>query len=140
MVQKVEVETVSDLSDAPDAHGVDFSWLGNGYEIDLTELEHKEMEGFLQRYIEKGRKTSSKRGRPKGSAKASAPVTSTTAGGSGLTKEQRQEVRELAAQHGHVLKERGRLPQIAITAWQLSKSTDPTEVAKVPEILKHLAA
>lgn len=142
MAQKVQVDIVSDLSGAPDAHEVDFGWLGNGYAIDLTEDERRSLEAHMQTYVEKARKVSSRRGRPKsGTGKAATPATpAASGGGSGLTKEQRQEVRALAAQHGHPLNARGRLPALAITAWQMSRSTDPAEQAKVAEILSHLAA
>jgi len=142
MAQKVQVDIVSDVSGEVGAHEVTFGWLGNGYEIDLTESERKGLEDFLATYVEKARKVSSRRGRPKSTtAKATAPTASAAvSGGSGLTKEQRQEVRALAASHGRPLNERGRLPALAITAWQMSKSSDPAEQAKVAEILSHLAA
>lgn len=129
MTQKVEVTIVSDLTDEVGAHTVDFGWAGNGYEIDLTEAERGEFETFVQRYIDAGRKVTSKRGRPRGAtAKAASSVAAHA--GTGLTKEQRQEVRAYAAQHGYTLAERGRLPSLAITAWQEQN----------PEILKPLAA
>lgn len=132
MSQKVQVDIVSDLSDAPNAHGVEFGWNGKTLSIDLTEAEHQELSTFMQRYVDKASVLSSKRGRPKGtSAKATAARPAVAGGGgSGLTKEQRQEIRDYAKEHGHALSERGRLPQIAITAWE----------QKNPEILKHLAA
>lgn len=132
MAQKVQVDIVSDLSDEPNAHSVEFGWGGKVLSIDVTEAEHTEWSALMQRYVDKASVLSAKRGRPKsGTAKATASsATVAGAGGSGLTKEQRQEVRDYAKEHGHALSERGRLPQIAITAWQ----------EKNPDILKHLAA
>lgn len=132
MAQKVQVDIVSDLSDEPNAHSVEFGWGGKVLSIDVTEAEHTEWSAVMQRYVDKASVLSAKRGRPRGgAAKATAPsVAVAGAGGSGLTKEQRQEVRDYAREHGHPLNVRGRLPQIAITAWQENN----------PEILKHLAA
>jgi hypothetical protein len=133
MAQKVTVDILSDLSDAPDAHGVTLSFDGSAIEIDLTEAEHGELRDALGVYFEKGRKAAGavKRGRPKGSANkpASAPA-AVEAGGSGLTKEQRQEVRAYAEANGHALAKRGRLPEVAISAWRMQN----------PELLAHLAA
>lgn len=133
MAQKVTVDILSDLSDAPDAHSVTLSFDGLAIEIDLTEAEHGTLRDALAEYFEKGRKAvgAAKRGRPKGSTNkaTTAPVVA-EAGGSGLTKEQRQEVRAYAEANGHALAKRGRLPEVAISAWRLQN----------PELLAHLAA
>lgn len=139
MAQKVTVDILSDLSDAPEAHGVTLSFDGSAVEIDLTEDEHLKLRDSLAVYFEKGRKVvgAVKRGRPKGSTnKASSVPAVAEAGGSGLTKEERQEVRAYAEANGHALAKRGRLPEIAITAWRMSK----TDAVVALEILSHLAA
>lgn len=135
MAQKVEVTITSDLSGEGNAHGVTLSFEGSAIEIDLTEAEHGALRDSLAGYFEKGRKVTAtsgaKRGRPKGSTNkpASAPAVAVP-GGSGLTKEQRQEVRAFAEANGHTLAKRGRLPDIAITAWREQN----------PVLLTHLAA
>jgi hypothetical protein len=135
MAQKVEVTITSDLSGEGGAHGVTLSLDGTATEIDLTEAEHVGLRDHLAAYFEKGRKAviatgKAKRGpgRPKAATSATPAVAAT--GGSGLTKEDRQAVREYAAAHGHELAKRGRLPELAITAWRDQN----------PEILSHLAA
>lgn len=129
MAQKVEVTITSDLSGDPGAHGVTIGLDGSFTELDLTEAEHAALKSNLDAYFEKGRKATVKRGpgRPK-AAKAAAGVPA--GDGAGLTKEERQAVREFAAANGHPLNARGRLPGLAITAWQ----------TKNPDVLKHLAA
>lgn len=128
MVQKVEVTITSDLSGDGNAHSVIVGLDGNEVEIDLTEAEHIALRDSLASYFDAGHKVTGKRGpgRPRKSVSA-APA---AAGGSGLTKEERQEVRAYALEHGHTLAARGRLPELAITAWR----------DKNPEILSHLAA
>lgn len=135
MSQKVTVDVVSDLSDEPNAHEVAFGWAGKLLAIDLTEAEHKVLEAALQPYVDKARTGfpgSAKRGpgRPKSTAKPAASSPDVASGGSGLTKEERQAVRDYAAEHGHTLNSRGRLPSLAITAWQTQN----------PEVLAHLSA
>jgi Lsr2 len=134
MAQKVEVTITSDISGEGGAHGVTLSLDGTATEIDLTEAEHVGLRDHLAIYFEKGRKAAAPKtgkrgsGRPKAATSATPAVAAT--GGSGLTKEDRQAVREYAAANGHELAKRGRLPELAITAWRDQN----------PEILSHLAA
>jgi hypothetical protein len=134
MAQKVEVTITSDLSGDPGAHGVTIGLDGSFTELDLTEAEHAALKRDLDAYFEKGRKATvtGKRGpgRPKAAKAAAGVPGGTTGGGSGLTKEERQAVRDFAATHGHPLSTRGRLPDLAITAWRQQSA----------EILSHLAA
>jgi hypothetical protein len=131
MAQKVEVTITSDLSGEPGAHGVTIGLDGSFIELDLTETEHTSLKNSLANYFDKGHKVTvpGKRGpgRPKA---AQAAAGSPSGGGSGLTKEERQAVRDFAATHGHPLNTRGRLPELAITAWRQQSA----------EILSHLAA
>jgi hypothetical protein len=140
MAQKVEVTITSDISGEGGAHGVTLSLDGTAAEIDLTEAEHVDLRDHLAIYFEKGRKATitakAKRGPGRPKAATSATPAVAAAGGSGLTKEDRQAVREYAAAHGHELAKRGRLPELAITAWRTSK----TDQAGALEILSHLAA
>ena len=134
MAQKVEVTITSDISGEGGAHGVTLSLDGTATEVDLTEAEHVGLRDHLAIYFEKGRKVATAKtgkrgpGRPKAATSATPAVAAT--GGSGLTKEDRQAVREYAAANGHELAKRGRLPELAITAWRDQN----------PEILSHLAA
>jgi hypothetical protein len=136
MAQKIEVTITSDLSGDPGAHSVMVGLDGNAIELDLTETEHIALRDSLAVYFEKGHKVAAptgKRGpgRPRSAAKAASSATdAAVSGGSGLTKEDRQAVREYAAANGHTLAKRGRLPELAITAWRDQN----------PEILSHLAA
>ncbi len=135
MSQQVTIDIVSDLSGTSNAHEVPFGWGGKALAIDLTEAEHKTFSDFMQPYVDKARAGSTgsaKRGpgRPKSTAKPTASSPDVASGGSGLTKEERQAVRDYAAEHGHELNKRGRLPSLAITAWQ----------TKNPEVLAHLSA
>jgi hypothetical protein len=111
MAQKVIVEVQSDLSHESDAHSVPFGFEGADLEIDLTEAEHAEFKAAMQRYVDAARKV----GR---TSRAKSKPAVVSGGGSGLTKEQRAEVRAYSAQHGYALAERGRLPDVAIVAWR----------------------
>jgi nucleoid-associated protein Lsr2 len=122
MAQKVTVEIASDLSGMPEASKVDFGWDGTSYEIDLTAAEREELANFLSRYVEAGHKASAdggKRGRPKASGAVA---------GSGLNPDERKAVRDYAAANGVTLAARGRLPELAVTAWRTQN----------PAILEHL--
>lgn len=55
-MQKVTVQTLSDLSEEPDAHTVVFGFEGAQYEIDVTEVEHKDLAEILAPYIAVARK------------------------------------------------------------------------------------
>ena len=123
MAQKVIVEIASDMSGVGDAHKVDFGLDGVNYEIDLTEDEHARLKGALGEFVSNARKsTGTKRGRP---AKASTGVAT---GGSGLTPDERKAVREYAAANGVELAARGRIAELAVTAWRTQN----------PESLSHL--
>jgi hypothetical protein len=129
MAQKIEVTITDDTTGEAGAHSVEFAIDGTAYEIDLSEGNHSQLKSLLTPYIDKARKASVKRGpgRPKA---AKAVAGSPSGGGSGLTKEERQAVRDFAATHGHPLNTRGRLPELAITAWRQQSA----------QILSHLAA
>lgn len=134
MAQKVEVTITSDLSGDPGAHSVTIGLDGSFTELDLTEAEHAALKSNLDAYFEKGRKATvaGKRGpgRPKAAKAVAGTPGGATGGGSGLTKEERQAVRDFAKANGHPLNARGRLPEVAITAWRQQNA----------EILSHLAA
>lgn len=122
MAQKVTVEIASDISGEGDAHKVEFGLDGVNYEIDLTSSEAQGLHDFLAAYVAAGRKVGgAKRGRP---AKAS----TATASGSGLTPDERKAVREFAAANGVELASRGRIADLAVTAWRTQNA----------QILSHL--
>lgn len=123
MAQKVTVSITDDLTGEGEATQVNFGFDGVNYEIDLNAGNKAELEGFLARYIEAGRKTSAgKRGRPAKPAATPGPT------GSGLSPQDRTAVREYAAANGVSLAQRGRLPDLAVTAWRTQN----------PGILDHL--
>lgn len=123
MSQKVEVTTISDLSGVAGAHNVKFAWDGTDLEIDLTEAERQAIVAVLPLTEARKLARTGKRGpgRPKGST--AAPI------GAGLTKEDREDVRAFCEAVGKPLKARGRLPEVAITAWQQGKAEIWTAVA-----------
>jgi Lsr2 len=122
MAQKVTVEIASDLSGMSEASKVYFGWDGTSYEVDLTSEERAELANFLSHYVAVARKADTdgaKRGRPKASGAVA---------GSGLNPDERRAVREYAAANGVTLAARGRLPELAVTAWRTQN----------PAILDHL--
>jgi hypothetical protein len=56
MSQKVQITTVSDLDEAPDAHEVSFALDGVAFAIDLTEEQHRVLRDVLEPYTVNGRR------------------------------------------------------------------------------------
>jgi Lsr2 len=109
MAQKVTVTRISDLDgQSPGAHTVELGLDGIAYEIDLVEQEHQELVSRLRPYVDAARKVSSKRG-----LKGRRQTTP-----SGLTRTEREQLRNWAQAHGVSLGERGRLPEDVIAAWR----------------------
>lgn len=101
MAQKTLIQLVDDLDGSPiqDGEGrtVTFSIEGATYEIDLTVVHVNELTDALAPYVAAGRKTASTK---------SAGRTSTTRS----DRAQLQKIREWAAQNGHTVSDRGRIP------------------------------
>lgn len=73
MAQKVNIILVDDLDGSEAEETVEFGLDGSKYEIDLSTAHAKELREALTKYIDAGRRTQAKRGRPKAAAAPSTP-------------------------------------------------------------------
>ena len=110
MAQKVRVELVDDLDGSAIADGkgetVEFALDGATYEIDLSERNAKRLRDALAQYVNAGRKTGSKRGRPRSS------------GGAKRDPEQTKAIKSWGAANGFKVPERGRLSNELLEAYE----------------------
>lgn len=108
MAQKTTITYFSDLSGAKvdgESAGVQFGLDGTTYEIDLTADEQEALRAALAPYVDAGRK-----------AAGTTPQRRATsaAGSSGATP---KEIRAWALENGHEVPARGRIPALAVEAY-----------------------
>lgn len=109
MAQKTTVTYFSDLSGAKvdgESAGVQFGLDGATYEIDLTAKEQKALRDALAPYIAAGRKAASG-ATPRRRANSAAASTGATP----------KEIRAWALENGHEVPARGRIPALALEAY-----------------------
>lgn len=96
MSQRVIQTVTDDLDGSEGAETISFSLRGVGYEIDLSDKNGAALDEALAKYIEAGRKVSG----PKPAARSR----------SNGSRSDTQKIRVWAADHGHTLAARGRIP------------------------------
>lgn len=106
MAQKVHIETISDLSQKPDADTVSFGLDGTEYVIDLTEREREQLRKALGRYIAAGRRARSK--------------TEKRTRRFGVVGPEPAVIREWARREGHTVPAKGRIPEVVREAYAAS--------------------
>ena len=110
MARQVITTLIDDIDGKPADRTVEFSLDGTAYTIDLSEANagklHKALDPFIAAGTRIGR-SSSGRG-----AGRTAPAR--TAG----SRDENRLIREWAAQHGHQISERGRIPQSVSSAYR----------------------
>jgi hypothetical protein len=109
MAQRVQVEMIDDLNGEIAQETVRFGIDGTHYEIDLTTENAQNLREALSGYVDKARKTSTRRGQ--GGQKASSAT-------SGRAKrEDAQQIRQWAQDNGYNPSSRGRITQSIIDAY-----------------------
>lgn len=104
MVRKVMVTVIDDLDGtSPAVETVSFGLDGNGYEIDLSEANARELRAGLDKWIPFARRVGGRSG-----VKAPAAV----------RRQDAKAVREWARDNGHDVPPRGRLPSAVLQAYQ----------------------
>ena len=111
MAQKVHVHLVDDLNGEEAHETVRFGLDGTNYEIDLTGDNAHRLRSTLSEYVDKARKANSGR-KSQGGQKSTS-----TASGSGRSKEETQAIRQWAQDNGHNPSSRGRITQSIIDAY-----------------------
>lgn len=101
------VTVESDLSGETEASTVPFALDGVSYEIDLTEVEHKDFAELFEKYIKAARRSTSKTK----TARRAVPE---------MTPEQREEIRKWLLENGVEVTNRGRIPKRGLRAWNES--------------------
>ncbi|KNC19986.1 hypothetical protein AC792_03060 [Arthrobacter sp. RIT-PI-e] len=112
MAQKVHVHLVDDLN-GEDAHEtVRFGLDGTEYEIDLTGDNAHNLRSTLGEYVDKARKARTGGRKSQGGQKSTS-----TASGSGRSREETQAIRQWAQDNGRNPSARGRITQSIIDAY-----------------------
>jgi len=110
MAQKIEIQTLSDLSGEDGAVTTQFSYLLQGYEVDLTAEEVARLEKTLAPFIDVAR-------RVHGTGAAALKGFKGSRAGSTRPGSNASEVREWLTDHGYVIAARGRISAELHTAW-----------------------
>lgn len=108
MAQKVHVELTDDLDGSAASETITFALDGKSYEIDLSTANADEFRQVLTDYVNAGR-------RPTGGA---TPKRSITA----AEKQNAYAIRAWAADNGHQVADRGRIPRTVVEAYQAANS------------------
>jgi hypothetical protein len=112
MARQVITTLIDDLDGKPADRTVEFSIDGTAYTIDLSEANAGKLRKALDPFINAGTRIG-RGGSARGVARG--------AGGTGRTAGSRDEnrlIREWAAQNGHQISERGRIPQSVSNAYR----------------------
>ncbi|MHA7209542.1 histone-like nucleoid-structuring protein Lsr2 [Arthrobacter sp. MDT1-65] len=113
MAQRVQVQLVDDLNGEEAQETVRFGIDGTDYEIDLTTDNAEALRAALAEYIGGGRKAKSGRKNQGGQQGSSSSSTST----SRVKREDTQQIRQWAQDHGYNPSSRGRITQSIIDAY-----------------------
>ena len=106
MAKRQTIVLVDDFDGSEASVSIDFSFEGVNYTIDLTEEHAKEMRETFAKYTEVAQKS-----RRRGGSRRSG-------GGSGLSREKLQAIREWATNNGYKVAPRGRIKQEIISAYE----------------------
>ena len=107
MAQKVKIILVDDLDGGSADETVRFGLDGSQYEIDLSNDNAKNLRAALKQYVDAGRKTGGRTGRPRGT-------------GASRSNEAAQ-IREWARSNGYAVSERGRVSSGIIEAYRAAQ-------------------
>ena len=107
MAQKVKIILVDDLDGGSADETVRFGLDGSQYEIDLSNDNAKNLRAALKQYVDAGRKTGGRTGRPRGT-------------GASRSNEAAQ-IREWARNNGYTVSERGRVNSEIIEAYRAAQ-------------------
>ncbi|GAA1905876.1 Lsr2 family protein [Arthrobacter gandavensis] len=107
MAQKVKIILVDDLDGGSADETVRFGLDGSQYEIDLSNDNAKNLRAALKQYVDAGRKTGGRTGRPRGT-------------GASRSNEAAQ-IREWARSNGYTVSERGRVNSEIIEAYRAAQ-------------------
>lgn len=106
------VVTTDDLDASTDASTVTFSFAGSAYEIDLSKKNTAVFEKVLRPYIAAAR--------PAGSPRRRGPASGATRGRRNAGVDLAA-VRAWAADNGHIVSDRGRIPKAVLEAYQAAR-------------------
>ena len=107
MAQKVKIILVDDLDGGSADETVRFGLDGSQYEIDLSTDNAKNLRAALKAYVDAGRKTSGRTGRPRGTGAARS--------------NEAAQIREWARNNGYTVSERGRVNSEIIEAYRAAQ-------------------
>ena len=107
MAKKQKTILVDDFDGSEASVSIDFSFEGTNYTIDLTEDHAREMREAFEKYTEVAQKQRRRSGRRSG-------------GGSGLSREKLQAIRDWATSKGYQVAPRGRIKQEIIAEYEQS--------------------
>ncbi|OJF14615.1 histone-like nucleoid-structuring protein Lsr2 [Couchioplanes caeruleus] len=110
MARQVITTLIDDIDGKPADRTVEFSLDGTAYTIDLSEANAGKLRKALDPFINAGTRI----GRS-GSGRSAARTTPVRTAGS---RDENRLIREWAAQHGHQISERGRIPQSVSSAYR----------------------
>ncbi|MDN4611067.1 histone-like nucleoid-structuring protein Lsr2 [Arthrobacter burdickii] len=113
MAQRVQVQLVDDLNGEEAQETVRFGFEGTEYEIDLTTENAEKLRSTLSEYVEKGRKSNGGK-RSQGGTKST----------SRNKRQNTQEIRQWAQDHGYNPSSRGRINQTIVDAYNEYNEAD----------------
>lgn len=115
MAQKVRVLMIDDLTgqEGDDVTTVEFSYKGQGYEIDLSAKNGEALDKALAKYIEKAREVRAPAASGRGGRRRRSPE-----GRTPLSRAKSADVREWAKANGLDLKDRGRVPADVVAQYE----------------------
>lgn len=115
MAQRVQIQLIDDLNGEEAQATIHFGVDGTNYEIDLTEENAEKLRSALAEYVDKGRRTTSRRRGQDGQK------TTTSSSTSRPKREETQRIRQWARDNGQKLSARGRINQSIVDAYHAAQ-------------------
>jgi hypothetical protein len=109
MAKESIVRLIDDIDGSEAESTVRFSWEGTQYEIDLSTKNSRAFSAAVEPFVKAATRV--------GAARRGRARSTSTAGKTNLSA-----VREWAAQNGHKVADRGRIPQLIVDAYQAAQS------------------
>jgi hypothetical protein len=114
MARQVITTLIDDLDGKPADRTVEFSLDGTNYTIDLSDTNAGKLRKALDPFISAGTRV----GRGASGRGPGRPATASGTGRAGNDRDQNKAIRDWAAQNGHQVSERGRIPQSITDAYR----------------------
>jgi hypothetical protein len=132
MAQVQEVKILDDLTGEAGASGHTFMIDGREYEIDLSDDNAERLRSLLDEFIKAGRRVGPGRRQQHARTGTAGNTGGSYPGGQKLSRDETAAIRTWAKANGHLISDRGRIPNAVLTAYEKRDKNKPLPLRDVP--------